>query len=240
MSQCAQLPPQLVGDIVRALNAAASTASGKVEARLKQAQVELADLAAVGESNEARIDELSHELEMRTSQRDSMAGQLSDRTNETTELKTALLAALEKVGALERELHVAQVKAQGAQAAGGRVEEVRESTDPLLSKMQRELDQARTGQAKAEHRATEAEKLVARTQAHIDDERSAKTVLSAHVGELQAAVKSLEGSSARAAAAEASTAGLTNQVAWLNETVAMLRSMVPTPARDARSSPVGT
>ncbi len=166
-----------------------------------------------------------------------MAGQLSDRTNETTELKTALLAALEKLGALERELHVAQVKAQ---AAGGRVEEVRESTDRLLSKMQRELDQARTGQAKAEHRATEAEKLVARTQAHIDDERSAKTVLSAHVGELQAAVKSLEGSSARAAAAEASTAGLTNQVAWLNETVAMLRSMVPTPARDARSSPVGT
>ncbi|WP_292454153.1 hypothetical protein [Methylibium sp.] len=57
-----------------------------------------------------------------------MAGQLSDRTNETTELKTALLAALEKLGALERELHVAQVKAQ---AAGGRVEEVRESTDRL-------------------------------------------------------------------------------------------------------------
>ncbi len=80
--------------------------------------------------------------------------------------------------------------------------------------MQRELDQARTGQAKAEHRATEAEKLVARTQAHIDGERSAKTVLSAHVGELQAAAFGRE---LRACCSRGGLDGRTDQPSGLAE-----------------------
>ena len=68
-----QLPPQLAGDISRALTAAASVAREKVEERLAQVQAEFDELVAVGEGNEARIEELVQELAARTSERDSMA-----------------------------------------------------------------------------------------------------------------------------------------------------------------------
>ena len=124
-----QLPAQLAADIQRALNAAASNARELVEERLAQVQGELAELAATGEANEARIDELTQELAARTSERDSMAGQLTERTSEVEELKTVLAAATKKTASLERELHEAQT---AAQEASGRVEEIRSSTSQQL------------------------------------------------------------------------------------------------------------
>ena len=72
-----QLPPSLAADIGRALNAAAAVAREHVEEKLAQVQAELNDLVAVGEANEARLEELGQELTARTSERDSMAGQLA-------------------------------------------------------------------------------------------------------------------------------------------------------------------
>ncbi len=219
-----QLPPQLAADIGRALNAAASVAREKVEERLAQVQAEFDDLVAVGEAAEGRIEELLQELAARTSERDSMAGQLAQRSDEVAELKASLAAATDKAASMERELHAAQAEAQ---AANGRVDEIRQATDRQLNKMQTELNQARAGQLDAERRAIDADKRAVASEAHLDGERAARTTLDAQVAQLQDGLKRLGGDAARAAAAEAAAAGLRDQVALLSDTVAMLRQMVP-------------
>lgn len=224
-----QLPAQLAADISRALNAAASVAREKVEERLSRVQAEFDELVAVGEGSEARIDELVQELAARTSERDSMAGQLAERTAEVAELKIALATATDKAATLERELHAAQAEAQ---AANGRVDEIRQATDRQLTKMQADLDQSRAGQADAQRRGTEAEKHVVAAEAHLDGERAAKSALEAQVIELQGSVKRLEGEAARAAGAEASAAGLREQMVLLNDTVVMLRGLLQAAGKD--------
>lgn len=233
------LPPQLTAEIGRSLNAVASIAREKVEEKLALVQAELNELVATGEGHEARIEELTQELAARASERDSMAGQLAERTAEVSELKTTLGAVQERAAATERELHVAQADAQ---AAIGRVDEIRSSMDKQLAKVQAELDQARAGQAEAAARASEAEKHVVGAEAHLDGERAAKKLLEAHVAELQSAVKRLENDASRASAAEAAAAGLRDQVRLLNETVAMLRGMLKQAGVETKASdePVAT
>ena len=223
-----QLPAQLASDIQRALNAAASNARELVEERLAQVQGELAELASTGEGNEARIDELTQDLAARTSERDSMAGQLTERTSEVDELKTALAAATNKAASLERELHEAQT---AAQEASGRVEEIRSSTSQQLEQLRAELAQARAGQASAENRAVAAEKDAVKATAHLEGERSAKTMLEAHVAELQATVKRLEPDAARAASSAAEAAALAGQVQQLTKTNDLLSGLVKTQAK---------
>jgi chromosome segregation ATPase len=218
-----QLPAQLAADISRALTAAASVAQEKVEERLAQVQAELNELVTVGEASEARIEELMQELAARTSERDSMAGQLAERTAEVAELKTALTIATDKAATLERELHAAQAEAQ---AANGRVDEIRQATERQITKMQSDLDQARAGQADAQHHGSEADKRAVATEARLDGERAAKVALEARMVELKESLKRLEGDASRAAAAEAAATGLRDQVTLLNETVAMLRSLL--------------
>lgn len=223
-----QLPAQLASDIQRALNAAASNARELVEERLAQVQGELAELSATGEANDARIDELTQELAARTSERDSMAGQLTERTSEVDELKSALAAATEKAASLERQLHEAQT---AAQEASGRVEEIRSSTAQQLEQMRTELAQARTGQVSAEGRAVAAEKDAVKAIAHLEGERSARTMVEAHVAELQATVKRLEPEAARAASLAAEAAALAGQVQQLTKTNDFLSGLVKTQAK---------
>jgi len=234
LSEMPQLPAQLAADISRALVAAASVAREKVEERLAVLQGELDELAAAGEVAEARIEELQTEVTARTSERDSMTGQLAERTAEVVELKAALTTATDKAAGLERDLHAAQSQAQ---AAEGRVDEIRQATDRQVTKMQTDVDQARAGLLEAQRHATDAEKEAVGALAHLDGERAAKAVLEAQVGELQATVRRLEGDAARAAAAEASASGLREQVALLTGTVDMLRAMVPGSAKSASPDP---
>lgn len=221
-----QLPGQLAADILRALNAASAVGREKAEERLVQVQAELDELATLGEANEARIDELAQDLASRTSERDSMAGQLAERTAEVATLKAALATAQERAAALEREKLAAQAEAQ---AANGRVDEIRQATERQLMKMQSDLDGARASQVEIERRAIDAEKRLAGADARLEGERSARASLEGQVAELQSAVKRQESDAARAAAAEAAAAGLRQQVQLLNETVTMLRGMLPTP-----------
>lgn len=229
LAEVPQLPAQLAADISRALTACASVAREKVEERLAQVQAEFDELVAAGAAGEVRIEELAQELATRTSERDSMAGQLAERTAEVEKLKTAVATATEKAATLERELHAAQAEAQ---AADGRVDEIRQATERQLTKMQTDLDQARAGQADAQHHGIEAEKRAVAAEARLDGERAAKTALEAQVTELQGAVKRLEGEAARAAGAEASAAGLREQLVMLNETVVMLRGLLQAAGRD--------
>ena len=218
-----QLPQGLAADISRALTAAASVAREKVEERLDQVQAELAALSEIGEANEAQLEDLTRELTSRTSERDSMAGQLTERSEALLKLKTSFEIAQQRLADMERDLHAAQVQAQ---AANGRVEEIRAATDRQLLKLQDDRDQARATQADAKKRVTDAEKHAIAAEAHLDGERLAKKALDAQLIDLQAKLQRLEGESSRASSAEAAAGGLRDQVQLLNDTVAMLRSMV--------------
>lgn len=108
----------------------------------------------------------------------------------------------------------------------GRVDEVRQATERQLAKMQAELDRARLEQVDAERRAAEAEKRAASTEGRLDGERTAKKVLEAGVADLQATAKRLKSDAAKAHAAEATAAGLREQLAIVNGTVDMLKGML--------------
>lgn len=221
------LPEQLSADLLRALNAVAEQAKAPVEEKLAQSRAEVSELAAVGETLEARADELALGLAARTSERDSMAGQLAERTAEVQELKTGLAAATERVSTLERELHVAQASAL---AADGRVDEIRGASERQSERLESELSKARAAEVAATQRAIDAEKAAVGVQAHLDGERSAKAALEAQVADLQRRLQHLDAEGARAAAAEAVAAGLRDQVGLLSDTNAMLRGMVSKPA----------
>jgi len=204
-----RLPAQLAADIARALTAAAAVAREKVEERLARVQAEFDELLSAGQANEARIEELTQEL--------------AERTAETAEVRASLASTSEKAATLERELHAAQADAQ---AANGRVDEIRQATERQLAKMQAELDQERVGLAEAQLGRVEAEKRAVAAEAHLEGERAARAHLEAQCRELQGDVKRLEGEAARAASAEASAVGLREQLALLNNTVDMLRGML--------------
>lgn len=218
------LPDQLTADLLRALNVTAQLARAPVEEKLAQARSELEDLTATGEALEARADELSQDLAARTSERDSMAGQLADRTAEAQELKAGLANATNRVSMLERDLHTAQA---AAQAAEGRVDEIRAASERQSERFEGELSKARAAEAVSTKRAIDAEKIAVGAQAHLDGERSAKAALVAQVADLQRRLQQLDAEAARAAAAEAAAAGLRDQVGLLTETNTMLRAMVP-------------
>lgn len=229
-----QLPAQLAADISRALVAASSVAREKGEERLAQVQAEFDELVATGEANEARIEELEQELSARTSERDAMAGQLRDRTTEVTELKASLAAAVEKSAALERDMHTAQGEAQ---AANGRVDEIRQASERQVTKLQEDLAAARAGQNEAQRAGVEAEKRAVAAEARLEGERLGRAALEAQLVELNATTKRLEGEAARAAGAEAAAAGLREQVATLHDTVAMLRELLQTSGREPPAVP---
>jgi len=218
-----QLPPQLAGDIARALNAAATVAREKVEERLTQVQAELDELASTGEVNEGRIEEMTQELAARTSERDLMAGQLAERTTELEGVKAALAVLQERHIGVEQELNFAKTAAQEANA---RVDEGRQATERQLAKMQAELDQARAAQAAAERRATDAEKDAAATEAHLKGEQNARKLLEANGAELMSTVKRLEADATKAHAAEATAGVLRDQLADAKATIAMMQRLL--------------
>lgn len=219
----AHLPPSLAADLMRALNAAADVARDKVQERLDQVQAELNEAVAAGEASDVRIEELTGELAARTSERDSMAGQLGERTTEAAALKATVAALQEKNASMERDLHAAQATAQ---AAVGRIEEIRQATDRQLEQARGELEKARGGQVDAERRAHEAEKEAVAAKAHLESERVAKTALDVHLAELQAAIRRLEPDAARALGAEATVTELRAQLALHQETTVMLRGLI--------------
>ena len=233
-SEVPQLPPQLAADISRALVAASSVAREKGEERLAQVQTELDELAAAGEAADNRIEELQQDLAARTSERDSMAGQLAQRSAEVVDLKEALAAAIERSAALERNLHAAQAQAQ---AAEGRVDEIRQATGRQLAQRQTELEQAKASLLEAQQRANEAEKLTIAAEAHLEGERAANAALERQLTQALETVQRLEGDAMRAAAAEAAAGGLREQVALLGETNAILRTLVPGGLPDAVHGP---
>lgn len=219
-----QLPAQLAGDLARALSAVATHAREQVEERLAQVQVELDELAVIGERNELLVEQLNLDLAQRTSERDAMAGQLEDRTNKLVELEAGLEAAQETIARLEREMLEAKATAQ---AATGRVEEIRTHTARQIEQMQVDLAKAQAAAADSAGRAAETQQKAVEALARLDGERAARLSLEGQLKSAAERAHALEGDSARAAAAEASATGLKEQVVLLTNTVEMLKSLLP-------------
>jgi chromosome segregation protein len=220
----AALPDDLARTVLGALNSAAAVGRAKVESRLQQVQAELRELAEAGEGAEARFEDVSQELASRTSERDSVRGQLTQRNGEVEELKAALAAATERVAALEATINAAKTEAQ---EASGRVDEIRVSTDKQLAQMRIERDEARAGHAEADRRAVAAEKESVAAAARLEGERAAKAALEAQVAELKASVAALQPDAARAGAATAELVGLRREIDRADKTIIMLRDLVP-------------
>lgn len=218
-----QLPPQLVGEIARAMKAAAAAARDDAEARVFQLQSELAELVATAEANDAREAELVQALAMSTSARDSMEGQLTVRESELSTTSAALAAALQKCADLEREVHAAKGEAQ---ASSVRVEEIRQALERQLAEKQSDLDLMVAAKSMADRQAQDAEVRAAGAEARLEGESSARLILEANISALHASVKKLEVDAARASAAEATAVVLREQLVTTAETVKLLQGLV--------------
>jgi chromosome segregation ATPase len=180
------------------------------------------------------VEELRTKVEELSTRNATLEGQTNQQATEIASLKTELGASNDRATTVERDLHVAQAEAQ---AANGRVDEIRLSTDKQLERLQASVDQARAAQSAAEERAVQAEKRAVAAEAHLEGERDAKGTLATGndrmlgtltqlQSELQGAIKRVEGEATRAAAAEATVAGLRDQLAQANSTQDLLRGML--------------
>lgn len=208
-----QLPPQLAADIARALSAAAVVAREESELRLLQVRAELADLAESGESFEIQIEELTQALALRTSERDTLAGQLKEQVAEVHELKATFEREQATAETLRLDCARAQIKSE---TADSRVEEARLREGALRS----ELASLRSDVAALEERRSAAERRADIAEAHLDDANKSIARADIRFSEVKKAAQGLERVPERAAAAEAAVTELRAQVAMLNELLA--------------------
>ena len=219
-----QLPPQLAADIGRALSAAAVVAGEESERRLLQVRAELADLAESGERFEIQIEELTQTLAVRTSQRDTLAGQLKEQVAEVHELKANFEREQATAEALRLDCAKAQIKSE---TADSRVAEVLSREGALRS----ELASVRSDVAVLDERRSAAERRADVTEAHLDDANKSIARAETRFAEFKKAVQGLERVPERAAAAEAAVTELRAQVAMLNELLAKAMASQSAPVR---------
>ena len=213
ISPAPPLPPQLAADIGRALIAAAAVAKEDAERRLLQVRAELAELAEGGEGFEIQIDELNQALAARTSERDTIAGQLKEQIENIHELKVAFEREQATSEMLRLECTKAQLKSETADV---RVEEAASHESALRS----ELAGVRSELSATGQKLSTAERRADVAEAHLSDANSSITRAEARFSEFRKAVQGIERAPERAAAAEAAVTELRAQVAMLNELLA--------------------
>jgi chromosome segregation ATPase len=125
-TEAPQLPPQLASDILRALNAAATVAREKAEERLAMLQTELAEVAAAGEANEVRIDDLTQGLAAMTTQRDQAVALATERNHELARLATEVERARAAAHAAQVDAAKLQLQLEGLAAAQTELQRLRE------------------------------------------------------------------------------------------------------------------
>jgi chromosome segregation ATPase len=219
-------------DVLRALTLAFSenalSARSDMAARFEQAEEEAGALVLENEALQADQEELTRELSVRTTERDTAQGQLTERAAEIESLKAALALSDTRSAALEAPLHMARVQTQ---EANGRIEEIRASTSNQLEAMRAERDAARASQADAERRAIEAEKVAVDAVARLDGERNGKAALQAHADELRGAVQRLEPEARRSASATAEVEALKDMIRQQREHIETLLGFARSAAR---------
>lgn len=220
----APLPPQLAGDLARALSVAAEVARKEVQADLDQCREEVATLAAEGLRLEAANAELVEQLAAMTSQRDAMQGQLAERTAEADRLREALRVSEEQRIANERLAHAATADAQ---AATGRVDEIRASAGQQVQQMQATLQQANARESEARAASVAADQRAVAAEARLEGAQETAQAVKAQLADLQSQVARLQDAATRAAAAEATCAALREQVELLTSTLSTVAHLLP-------------
>ena len=170
-----RLPDELQRALAEALERAAARAKADVEARLVQAQSELAELAAGGEALEAERDGLEDEVVALTRERDEQAGIIKQQADELTE----------RAREIERERLAAET-ARVEQAKGElRIEALGERLAEQLQALERlraELESEREARRQAEQKAAVLEARLGDCQDRIQvaEQRTAKAEERAH------------------------------------------------------------
>lgn len=175
-----QLPTQLDAAIKRELHLVASNARKELEDRLAQVQLEIADLVRSGEDAEAHIDKLAEQLASRTTERDSISGELAACRRNLENTQVAFAAAKEGVAddieqaragqqAAERRTIAAEVHLENMRNAKQAVEmqmgELREEVGRLRSELQEAIKRLEKECSRAA--AAEATGEVWRDQVHL-------------------------------------------------------------------------
>lgn len=213
------LPSQLAGDIARALTAAADVAREAAEQRLAQLQHEQEDLIAHGEVNEARLHEATKELSQRTSQRDELAGKLDERSAEVDRLQHELASAR----AAQQEAQKGAVEARAKEvAAAARLEEIRETS----LRVEEQLQGVRASLEAALERMHKAERRAGAAEARLEGAESTNRALEQQLTALTGRISELSTAALRTAAAEGAVTALQEQNSLLQQTNALLQSMV--------------
>lgn len=214
-----QLPPSLVADIGRALTAAAAASREKVEQHLAATRLELAELAAAGEAQDAQIQELAEVLVVRTTERDTVVGRMGELEAELAQACEALRREQTTSEGLRLEFARAQLSVE---SAAKRVEESRhreQTQGDELGRVREELAGERIARS-------DVEKHLSGTEAWLESKRASNATLEAAATELRSSLARVVGVEARASGAEAEAAGLREQVALLERTASMLQSLV--------------
>ncbi|MCK9687260.1 hypothetical protein [Scleromatobacter humisilvae] len=193
------------------------------------AQAKAAEVALLTETKELgdELEEVRATSAQLGSRNSELTGQLEQQVREIAELKDMLSKVQGRLSLTERDFHAAQAIAQ---AADGRVQEIRSSADRQMEQLRAELAQARAGQVDAERRVASAVSEAAAAKAHLVGLQEAQASRQSHLDEVQASVRRLEPEAVRAAAAAAEVDGLKREVARQDETIAMLRDLCARPA----------
>lgn len=221
---CGQLTPAQVVSQTGIRSVAAEVARKEVQAELDQSREEVATLAAEGLRLEAANADLAEQVAAMTSQRDAMQGQLAERTAEVERLREALRVSEEQRIANER---LAQQATAEAQAAAGRVDEIRASTAQQILQMQADLQQANASAHEARAATVAAEKRAVAAEARLEGAQEAAQAAKAQMAELQPQVARLQESATRGAASEATCAALREQVELLTSTLSTVAHLLP-------------
>lgn len=210
------LPGDVVAGIVAYADRREALAREDLGEQLSQAKAaESALLAEVAEVS-AELEELRTAAADVATKNATLAGQNGQQALELTNLRADLIALGDRAAGLKNELHTAQAEAQAAQ---GRVDEIRTATSRQLQKMEGELGESNVARARAEARAADAEKRAGVLEAQLAAERTARALVESQAAELGKALAQSQAKghadALRAATAEATAAGLREQVTML-------------------------
>lgn len=222
-----ELPIDIVASIEAYGDRRESVAREELGSQLAHAKASEVALLAEAKELGDELEEARATSAQLGSRNSELTGQLEQQVHEIAELKDMLSKTQEKLSLTERDLHAAHAIAQ---AADGRVQEIRLSADRQMEQLRAELAQARTDQVAAERRVASAVSEAAAAKARLEGLQAAQASQQSHLDEVQTSVRRLEPEAVRAAAAAAEVDGLRREVERQDKTIAMLRDLCARPA----------
>jgi len=203
------LPHSVAVEMHRTIQAAELRVHELLEPRLQALNAELKDAANSCLEYESQIEEMAAFVTRLTRERDISAGQLHEQTALNAQHASALDCERKQAADLRLQLARDQI---GMEVATRHASEAKERECTLRN----EISQARTELLAERTSRSEAERRSDIASVRLESEVQARTAAEVSVSKLLVAVGSIESSSSRAMAAEASAKELRAHVATLN------------------------